>query len=148
MDDDLTRLYLSVIYIGMIFKRLMSIQNKHQVLVQVYFTRIKPIKCHVSLSFTQSNISSSLNCLRGTQFILVVLQYCRIVVYLGQRFKFRSPSGNLVYLPSCLISRSVLRDLGLSMGSPRARDQISWARTPRARDTPNITVQQFISFSP
>lgn len=38
------------------------------------------------------------------------------------------------------ISLSVLMDLGLSIGRPRARDQTRDARTPRARDIPNRTV--------
>lgn len=37
-------------------------------------------------------------------------------------------------------SHSIVRDLGLSIGNPRARDQMSWERTPIARLVPNSTV--------
>lgn len=33
-----------------------------------------------------------------------------------------------------------LMDLGRSMGNPKARLQMSWAKGPKARLTPNVTV--------
>lgn len=44
------------------------------------------------------------------------------------------------YALTDFISRSVLKDLGLSMGNPRARSQTKDAKTPKARDTPKRTV--------
>jgi hypothetical protein len=38
------------------------------------------------------------------------------------------------------LTKCVVTDLGLSMGAPRALLHISCAPTPKARDTPNITV--------
>ena len=35
---------------------------------------------------------------------------------------------------------SVVRDFGRSMARPKALSQISWAKTPMARETPNNTV--------
>jgi len=47
----------------------------------------------------------------------------------------------VLYFPSNIFMRaSELKDLGLSMGKPRARSQTREARTPRARLTPNMTV--------
>lgn len=46
----------------------------------------------------------------------------------------------LAYFFVILMSMSVEKDLGRSMGRPRARSQTREASTPRARDTPNNTV--------
>lgn len=46
----------------------------------------------------------------------------------------------LAYFFVILTSMSVEKDLGRSMGRPRARSQMREASTPRARETPNNTV--------
>ena len=49
-----------------------------------------------------------------------------------------TPSNS--YFCTIFLRASVVKDFGLSMGSPRARSQVRELRTPRARDTPNRTV--------
>lgn len=50
-------------------------------------------------------------------------------------------SSSFIYLaPTNFLSAGVEYDFGRSIGKPRARSQMSDARTPKARDTPNITV--------
>lgn len=49
--------------------------------------------------------------------------------------------GASIYLaPTSFLSAGVEYDFGRSIGKPKARSQINEDKTPRARDTPNMTV--------
>ena len=55
--------------------------------------------------------------------------------------KFTVPKAESHYFAlTSFFNAMVSKDLGLSMGSPRARSQIRDAIQPRARETPNKTV--------
>ncbi|KAJ6636812.1 hypothetical protein Bhyg_15407, partial [Pseudolycoriella hygida] len=55
--------------------------------------------------------------------------------------------GSIFYLaPTNFLSAGVEYDFGRSIGRPRARSQMSEARTPKARDTPNMTDRAHVPY--